>query len=62
MALSGKLETEIEIQTTAAKFFNLFIKQLHELQNVSTEVHKAKVHEGDWHSIGSVKHWTYTIG
>lgn len=63
MALSGKVETEIEIQAPAAKFYNLFRKQLHHIPQICTEmVHGAKVHEGDWENVGSVKHWDYTIG
>ncbi|RDY03951.1 MLP-like protein 43 [Mucuna pruriens] len=62
MALSGKVEAEIEIQAPAAKFYNIFRKQLHHIPNISTErVHGAKVHEGDWENVGSVKHWDYTI-
>ncbi|XP_061375443.1 MLP-like protein 43 [Gastrolobium bilobum] len=62
MALSGKLETEIEIQAPAAKFYNLFRKQLHHIPNISTDkIHGAKVHQGDWENVGSVKHWDYTI-
>ncbi|XP_027337091.1 MLP-like protein 43 [Abrus precatorius] len=61
MALTGKVSTELVIQTTAAKFFNLFMKQLHLVQNVAESVHEANVHQGDWHSIGSVKNWTYTV-
>ena len=64
MALTGKLSTEIVVQAPAAKFFGLFAKQLHHVQNLYERVHGAKLHEGhDWHSIGgSVKHWTYVIG
>ncbi|KAK7273859.1 hypothetical protein RIF29_14923 [Crotalaria pallida] len=62
MALSGKVETEIEIQAPAAKFFDIFRKQLHKLPEISKDkIHGAKVHEGDWENIGSVKHWDYTI-
>ena len=63
MALSGKVEKEIEIQAPAAKFYNLFRKQIHQIPDICTEkVHGAKVHEGDWESVGSVKHWNYTMG
>ncbi|KAK7304541.1 hypothetical protein VNO77_42422 [Canavalia gladiata] len=61
MVLTGKVSTELGIQTTAAKFFNLFVKQLHHVQNISDTVHEAKLHQGDWHGIGSVKSWTYTV-
>ncbi|KAJ1425416.1 START-like domain superfamily [Sesbania bispinosa] len=62
MALSGKVETEIEIETAAAKFYHLFRKQLHHIPHISKDhVHGAKVHEGDWENVGSVKHWDITI-
>ncbi|WJX10272.1 hypothetical protein P8452_01014 [Trifolium repens] len=61
MALSGKVESEVEIQAPAAKFYNFYRKQLEHLPNISTHIHGAKVHEGDWETVGSVKQWEYTI-
>ncbi|KAK7273865.1 hypothetical protein RIF29_14929 [Crotalaria pallida] len=62
MALSGKVTIEIGIQTPATEFFNLFGKQLHDVQHVTDTVHEGKLHHGDdWHSPDSVKHWTYLI-
>ncbi|KAK7304540.1 hypothetical protein VNO77_42421 [Canavalia gladiata] len=61
MAQIGKMSCELGIQTPAAKFFNLFVKQLHHLPNITDRVHEGKLHQGDWHGIGSVKNWTYTV-
>ncbi|KAI5394440.1 MLP-like protein 34 [Lathyrus oleraceus] len=61
MSLSGKVESETEIEATAAKFFHIFRKQLEHVPNMSPEVHENSVHEGDWENIGSVKDWKYTI-
>ncbi|AET02676.1 putative START-like domain-containing protein [Medicago truncatula] len=62
MVLSGKLSTEVGIKTPADKFYNLFITELHEVQNLCERVHHTKLHEGeDWHHTDSVKHWTYVI-
>ncbi|PNX58315.1 MLP-like protein 34-like, partial [Trifolium pratense] len=61
MVLSGKVESEVEIQAPAAKFYNVFRKQLEHLPNISTDVHETRVHEGDWENIGSIKHWEFTI-
>ncbi|XP_028759033.1 MLP-like protein 43 [Neltuma alba] len=62
MALTGKLEIENEIQTPASKFFHLFTKQLHHVQNITDHIHVGELHEGeDWHNIGSVKQWSYTV-
>lgn len=63
MALTGNLEVEIEIQSPAIEFFNFFTKQLHNLPNATGSVHLGEIHDGpDWHSIGSIKHWSYTVG
>ncbi|XP_028758984.1 MLP-like protein 43 isoform X2 [Neltuma alba] len=62
MALTGNLEFEIEIQSPAIEFFNFFTKQLYNLPNATGSVHLGEIHEGhDWHAIGSVKHWSYTV-
>ncbi|XP_054824041.1 MLP-like protein 34 [Prosopis cineraria] len=62
MALTGNLEVEIEIQSPAIEFFNFFTKQLHNLPNATGSVHGGELHQGDdWHAIGSVKQWSYTV-
>ena len=63
MALTGKLEAETEIKVSADKFFKIFRSQAHHIPNASSDkIHKIEVHEGDWESHGSIKHWSYTIG
>lgn len=62
MSLTGKVESETEIEATAAKFYNVFRKQLEHLPNISPDIHGNRVHEGDWENVGSVKHWEFTIG
>ncbi|KAE9599404.1 hypothetical protein Lal_00039402 [Lupinus albus] len=62
MALTGKLGTEIPIQGSASKWFELFAKQLHDVQHHAERVHHTKLHEGeDWHHSDTIKHWTYEI-
>ncbi|XP_061366037.1 MLP-like protein 43 [Gastrolobium bilobum] len=61
VSLSGKVSTEHGIRTTATKFFNFVLKQLHHVQNVTERVHQTKLQQGDWYNIGSVRHWTYVI-
>ncbi|OIV89148.1 hypothetical protein TanjilG_26043 [Lupinus angustifolius] len=59
MALKGILSSEVGVHASASKWFNLFAKELHNVQNTTDRVHKTKLLEGDdWHSIGSVKQWT----
>ena len=63
MAVTGKLEVQFEIQSPAIEFFHFYTKNLHNLANAASVIHEGKLHEGDdWHAIGSVKHWTYTVG
>nr|AFK45085.1 unknown [Lotus japonicus] len=61
MVLTGKVVHEFGIQSPSDKFFKVYTTQLHSVQNVAQRVHETKVHEGDWHDIGSVKIWTITI-
>ncbi|CAL5206657.1 unnamed protein product [Lathyrus oleraceus] len=61
MDLCGKVFTEYEIEASAAKFYNIFRKQLQHIPNISPEVHGARVIEGDWENVGSVIQWEYTI-
>ncbi|OIV99093.1 hypothetical protein TanjilG_32352 [Lupinus angustifolius] len=61
MSLTGKITTEFGILSPATKFFHFFAKQIHDLQNVTDQVHHGKVHEGDWHTVGSVREWSYII-
>ncbi|KAK7405730.1 hypothetical protein VNO78_07338 [Psophocarpus tetragonolobus] len=62
MSLVGKISTEIGVHASAEKWFNLFAKQLHHVQNLCDRVHQTKLHQGeDWHHNESIKHWTYVI-
>ncbi|OIV99096.1 hypothetical protein TanjilG_32355 [Lupinus angustifolius] len=61
MSLTGKITTEFGIVSPAEKFFHIIAKQLHHVQNITDQVHHGKVHEGDWHAVGSVREWTYVI-
>jgi len=62
MVLKGKMVTELGIRSPAVKFFNVFAKQLHNLQDIVDKVYDGKLHEGDWHDTGSVKSWNLTTG
>ncbi|MED6107768.1 hypothetical protein PIB30_017260 [Stylosanthes scabra] len=62
MALSGKLSVEAPIQTPPAKYFDIFITQFHNFQNICGNIHEGEIHEGDdWHVTDSVKNWTINI-
>lgn len=62
MALCGKVSTAYEGEATAAKFYNVFRKQLQLIPNISSEVQGARLLEGEWDKVGAVIHWEYTIG
>ncbi|KHN23218.1 hypothetical protein D0Y65_004435 [Glycine soja] len=62
MVLKGKVVSELVIRSPAVKFFSVFAKQLHNLQDIVDKVHDGKLHEGDWHDIGSVMSWGLTTG
>ncbi|KAK7283952.1 hypothetical protein RIF29_13702 [Crotalaria pallida] len=61
MSLKGKITDEFGVRSPAAKFFHFIAKQLHQVQHITDRVHEGKVHEGDWHGLGSVRDWTYVI-
>ncbi|XP_012574302.1 MLP-like protein 43 [Cicer arietinum] len=62
MVLAGKISTEVGVRASADKFFHLFSKKLHDVQNHCERVHETILHEGDdWHVSDSVKQWTYVI-
>lgn len=62
LLLKGKVTIEFEIQSPPTKFFPFLTKNLHNIQNICEGVHEAKVHQGDWHNVGSVRTWTITGG
>ena len=63
MALVGKLETTVDIKSSAEKFFNFLSSECHVLPNVASDkVKGVDIREGEWHASGSVKHWKFNIG
>ncbi|KAL5553436.1 hypothetical protein UlMin_040837 [Ulmus minor] len=61
--MASKFEKEVEIKTPALVFYKIFKSQCHHIPNLSPEkIHTIHVHEGDWESAGSVKHWKYNLG
>ncbi|XVF43616.1 hypothetical protein PTKIN_Ptkin02bG0054500 [Pterospermum kingtungense] len=61
MALTGKIEAQVEFQCPADKLFSVFRSETHKIPNVASDkIHTVEVHEGDWETHGSVKLWKYT--
>ncbi|KAI6686052.1 hypothetical protein NL676_031965 [Syzygium grande] len=61
MGLEGKLEIEVEIQSSADEFYNVWRNQVYHLPNASDAVQNVQLHEGEWHSEDAVKLWNYTL-
>ncbi|XP_062111148.1 MLP-like protein 28 [Humulus lupulus] len=58
--LFGKLETDVEIKASAAKFHDIFKHRPHHISNHSTDKIKGvDIHEGEWGTVGSVIFWNY---
>ncbi|XP_057950730.1 MLP-like protein 43 [Malania oleifera] len=59
--LRGELEVEVELKSPTDKFYDVFRGKVHHLPNCTQRIHDVKLHEGEWHSHGAVKHWTYVL-
>ncbi|CAL1374014.1 unnamed protein product [Linum trigynum] len=59
--MSGKLEAEVELHCSPAKFYDVFRNTAHHMPNHSpTHIQAVQVHEGDWDCHDTVKFWIYT--
>ncbi|XP_058216162.1 MLP-like protein 328 [Rhododendron vialii] len=61
MALTGKMESEVEIKSNGDDIFHMCAgKKAQHTATLSPEkVHKVEIHEGEWGDHGSVKVWTF---
>ncbi|PRQ40956.1 putative START-like domain-containing protein [Rosa chinensis] len=60
MALTGKIETDVEIKASAAKFHEMFTHKPHHISNVSSNnIQGCDLHEGDWGTVGTIIYWNY---
>ncbi|KAB2620032.1 MLP-like protein 28 [Pyrus ussuriensis x Pyrus communis] len=56
----GKVEADVEIKASAAKFHEMFTHKPHHISNVSnSNIQGCDLHEGDWGTVGSVVYWNY---
>ncbi|XWS63938.1 hypothetical protein CRYUN_Cryun06bG0144300 [Craigia yunnanensis] len=59
-ALTGKLETDVEIKATADKFHDMFCNRPHHVHHTCYDkVQGCDLHEGDWGTVGSIVCWSY---
>ncbi|KAJ4849872.1 hypothetical protein Tsubulata_045307 [Turnera subulata] len=64
-ALSGKLETVLELDCPPGKFLKAWKSEAHQIpKHTPNNIHSVELHEGDWeHDQGpSVKFWEYSVG
>ncbi|XP_050372026.1 MLP-like protein 34 [Argentina anserina] len=60
MALTGKVETDVHIKSSAAKFHDMFTHKPHHISNVSgSNIQGCDLHEGDWGTVGTIVCWNY---
>ncbi|XP_048428966.1 MLP-like protein 31 isoform X2 [Pyrus x bretschneideri] len=56
----GKVEADVEIKASAAKFHEMFTHKPHHISNASNRnIQGCDLHEGDWGTVGSVVYWNY---
>ncbi|XP_043695149.1 MLP-like protein 43 isoform X1 [Telopea speciosissima] len=62
MGLSGKLSVEMEIKSSANKYFHGWINHGALFSKaIPDDVHKSEVHEGDGKSLGSINSYCYVL-
>ncbi|KAJ4848890.1 hypothetical protein Tsubulata_042589 [Turnera subulata] len=64
-ALSGKLETVLELDCPPGKFLKAWKSEAHQIpKHTPNNIHSVELHEGDWeHDQGpSIKFWEYSVG
>ena len=63
MAQIAKIEVQLEIKSSAEKFYEVFRSKQYLLPKICPDVVKnIKLIEGDWESVGSIKEWAYVAG
>ncbi|KAF2606649.1 hypothetical protein F2Q68_00046242 [Brassica cretica] len=61
--LVGKLEADVEIKSSAEKFYHMWAGRVHDLPKATPDkIQNCELQEGDWGKVGSVVIWSYVIG
>ncbi|XVF85393.1 hypothetical protein PTKIN_Ptkin17bG0114400 [Pterospermum kingtungense] len=59
-ALTGKLETDVEIKASPQQFHDMFSNKPHHIHHTCNDkIQGCDLHEGDWGTVGSVIFWNY---
>ncbi|XP_050231860.1 MLP-like protein 31 [Mercurialis annua] len=59
MALSGKMEADVEIKASAQIFHDLLGGRPHHMPNATEKLQSCELHEGEFGKHGSVVYWNY---
>ncbi|XVE50317.1 hypothetical protein DITRI_Ditri01bG0152300 [Diplodiscus trichospermus] len=59
-ALTGKLETDVEIKASPQQFHDMFSNKPHHVHHAcNDQIQGCQLHEGDWGTVGSIVIWNY---
>ncbi|XP_009110123.1 MLP-like protein 31 [Brassica rapa] len=59
-SLFGELEVEVEIKSSAAKFYHMYAGTPHHVANATPRnVQACDLHDGEWGEVGSIIFWNY---
>ncbi|XWS22847.1 hypothetical protein CRYUN_Cryun29cG0071100 [Craigia yunnanensis] len=59
-ALTGKLETDVEIKASPEQFHDMFSNKPHHVHHTCNDkIQGCDLHEGDWGTVGSIVFWNY---
>ncbi|XP_048137406.1 MLP-like protein 34 [Rhodamnia argentea] len=61
MAVRGKMEVEVDLESSAYQFYSFFRNTPHHLPKVCSDLHAGEIHEGEWVSGSSTRKWTYSV-
>ncbi|XVE74685.1 hypothetical protein DITRI_Ditri12bG0037100 [Diplodiscus trichospermus] len=62
MAQIAKMEVQVEVKSSADKFYDILRNKLHLVPKISPQQFKnGKVVQGDWNTQGSVREWTFAV-
>ncbi|KAL4364348.1 hypothetical protein GQ457_04G009270 [Hibiscus cannabinus] len=59
-ALTGKLETDVEIKASPEQFHDMFSNKPHHLHHACNDkIQACDLHEGEWGKVGTIVNWSY---
>lgn len=63
MAQIAKIDTQMDVKSSAQRFYEIFRSKQYLFPKICPDLIKdVQVIEGDWESVGSIKLWSYVAG